>query len=73
MNEKQHDLIIAVPTPPSSPLFLHMRANGGVQDLDDEHLLVQGHMLEQIKKELDEKLEENTYVLDSEERNLNRP
>ncbi len=30
-------------------------------------------MLEQIKKELDEKLEENTYVLDGEERSLNRP
>lgn len=72
MNEKQHDLIIAVPARPSSSPFPRMRANGGVQDLDDEHLLVQGHMLEQIKKELDEKLEENTYVLDSEERNLNR-
>lgn len=29
-------------------------------------------MLDQIKKELDEKLEENTYVLGNEERNLHR-
>jgi len=36
-------------------------------------LLVHGNMLEKIKRELDEKLEENTYVLDGEERSLNRP
>jgi hypothetical protein len=41
--------------------------------LDEEHLLVRGSMLEQIKKELEEKLEENTYVLDADERALNRP
>lgn len=29
-------------------------------------------MLDQIKKELDEKLEENTYVLGNEERSLHR-
>jgi hypothetical protein len=36
------------------------------------HLLVDAGMLEKIKRELEEKLEENTYVLDGEERSLHR-
>ena len=36
------------------------------------HRLVEASMLERIKKELDEKLEENTYVLDGDERSLHR-
>jgi hypothetical protein len=43
-----------------------------LQDLDDEYLLVHESMLERIKRELEEKLEENTYVLDGEERSLFR-